>query len=52
MSWRNPADRWGAVSQALHWGIVVLVLAMATLGLTMVELPNTPSTARLYALHK
>jgi cytochrome b561 len=44
--------RWGGVSQALHWLIVVLVLGMAILGLVMVELPQTPSTARLYALHK
>ena len=47
-----PPQRWGAFSQAMHWLIVVLVLAMGALGLTMVELPNTPSTARLYALHK
>lgn len=52
MSPRRNAVRWGAVSQALHWSIVVLVLVMAGLGLVMVELPNTASTARLYALHK
>lgn len=52
MSRRSNAARWGAVSQALHWGVVVLVLVMATLGLVMVDLPASASTARLYALHK
>ena len=52
MRFAGNEQRWGAVSQSLHWLIVVLVLAMATLGLVMVDLPNTPSTARLYALHK
>ena len=44
--------RWGAVSQSLHWLIVLLVLVMAGLGLTMVELPNTAFKARLYGVHK
>ena len=29
---RNTADRWGPVSQALHWTVVVLILAIALLG--------------------
>ena len=45
-------DRWGPVSQLLHWGIVVLILTMAVLGLTMTELPNSPDKVRLFALHK
>jgi len=52
MSPRPNALRWGAVSQSLHWLVVLLVVAMAVLGLVMVELPNTPATARWYALHK
>jgi cytochrome b561 len=52
MSARNPPDRWGAVSQALPWLIVVLLVTMAWLGLTMTDLPNTPHKARLYGLHK
>ena len=52
MNWKNPADRWGAVSQSLHWLIVALVLVMAWLGLTMTDLPNTPRKVETYALHK
>jgi len=46
------ADRWGPVSQLLHWTIVVLIVAMAYLGLTMTELPNGPHKIHTYALHK
>lgn len=52
MTIRNTADRWGAVSQSLHWLVVVLIAVIAGLGLTMVELPNNPDKIRLYALHK
>lgn len=52
MTLRNPIDRWGAVSQAFHWLIVILIIVMAYLGLTMVDLPNTPHKIRLYTLHK
>jgi cytochrome b561 len=49
---KNPDDRWGVVSQSLHWLVVVLILVMAYLGLTMTDLPNTPYKIRVYALHK
>lgn len=49
---RGPADRWGAPAQLLHWTIVVLIVAMAWLGLTMVDMPNTPAKVERYALHK
>ena len=45
-------DRWGAVSQLFHWLIVVGILAMAIIGLTMVEMPNSPDKIACYALHK
>ncbi len=45
-------DRWGPVSQLLHWAIVVLILVMAYLGLTMTDLPNGPHKIHTYALHK
>ncbi|KAB8314749.1 cytochrome b [Tolypothrix campylonemoides VB511288] len=51
MSWKN-ADRWGHVSQALHWLVVLLIAAIAIIGLTMGELPNGVQKIRLYALHK
>jgi cytochrome b561 len=48
----SNVERWGPVSQALHWFIVALILAMAVLGLTMTDLPNSPFKIRLYNLHK
>lgn len=52
MTLKNTAERWGAVSQLFHWIIVALILLMAYLGLTMVELPNGPRKINIYALHK
>lgn len=49
---KNPIDRWGPVSQLLHWAIALLVIAMATIGLLMVEMANTPRKIEIYALHK
>jgi cytochrome b561 len=52
MSLRNSLERWGPVSQSLHWLIVALIVVMAYLGLTMVDLPTTPHKANVYVLHK
>jgi cytochrome b561 len=52
MSFRNTPERWGAISQLLHWAVVALIAVMAYLGLTMVDLPNGPDKIRTYALHK
>ena len=52
MTLKNTADRWGAVSQLLHWTIAALILYMAYLGLTMGDLPNGPAKIQTYALHK
>jgi cytochrome b561 len=52
MTLKNTADRWGAISQLLHWSIVVLIGWMAYLGLTMTDLPNGLDKIRTYALHK
>jgi len=49
---KNSAERWGHVSQLLHWLVVVLIVVMAYLGLTMTDLPNSPHKIRLYTLHK
>ena len=52
MTLKNTADRWGAISQLLHWTIAALILWMAYLGLTMGDLPNGPGKIQTYALHK
>lgn len=52
MSLKNSSDRWGGVSQLLHWTTVVLILVIAYIGLTMGDLPNGPDKIKTYALHK
>lgn len=52
MNLKNTRTHWGGVSQALHWIVVALVLAMAWIGLTMGDLPNGPDKVRTFALHK
>lgn len=52
MTLKNTADRWGPVSQAFHWIIVLLILCLAIVGLTMGELPKTPKYFWVYTLHK
>ena len=49
---KNTHDRWGGVSQWLHWAVAVLILTMAYLGLTMGDLPNGADKIKTYALHK
>ncbi|MFC0682719.1 cytochrome b [Lysobacter korlensis] len=52
MKFKNPADRWGPVSQLLHWTIAALIVAISAIGLWMDTLPNTPRKIEVYALHK
>lgn len=52
MTLKNTADRWGAISQLLHWAVVLLIAAIAIIGLTMVDMNNGPSKIKIYALHK
>ena len=52
MTLKNTADRWGPVSQVFHWIIVLLILALAIVGLTMGELPKTPKYFWVYTAHK
>ncbi len=49
---RNTTERWGAVSQSLHWLIVLLILAQGSVGLLMGEMRNGPDKIQVYALHK
>jgi len=52
MTLKNTADRWGAVSQTLHWLILVMIAGLAIVGLTMTDMSNGPSKIKIYALHK
>ncbi|MGH8298308.1 MAG: YceI family protein [Steroidobacteraceae bacterium] len=52
MAIRNTSDRWGAVSQLLHWLIVVLIALQATLGLTGLMLPIGMEKLAVLARHK
>jgi len=52
MTLKNTDQRWGAVSQSLHWLTLLLVLALALIGLMMTELPRTPKYFWVYTLHK
>ena len=36
-------DRWGAVSQSLHWAIVLLILATGLIGLLMGDMRASPA---------
>ncbi|MCD9097956.1 cytochrome b [Luteimonas fraxinea] len=52
MTLRNPPDRWGGVSQLLHWLVVALILTTGILGLVMGDMRNSPTKIEIYALHK
>lgn len=52
MLWKNTTDRWGAVSQLLHWLIVLMILGLGTVGLVMTEMRNSPDKIQVYLLHK
>lgn len=48
----NDAQHWGAVSMALHWLTVVLIIGQGTVGLLMTEMARSPQKISVYALHK
>lgn len=52
MSMRNDAERWGAVSIAVHWLTFVLVLGIAICGLLMTDMARSPLKIQVYSLHK
>ncbi len=52
MTLKNTADRWGPVSQAFHWIIVLMILGLAVVGLVMDELPKTPKYFWVFTAHK
>jgi cytochrome b561 len=48
----DARERWGGFSIGLHWLTFLLVLALAIVGLTMVELPTGILKVQVYSLHK
>ncbi|HHW4679416.1 MAG TPA: cytochrome b [Xylella sp.] len=52
MTLKNTAERWGSLSQTLHWLIAVLILFLGICGLTMGNLPKTPNYFWVYTAHK
>lgn len=45
-------ERWGGISQLLHWTIALLILLIGVVGLVMGELPRTPRWFWVYTAHK
>ncbi|HEY0335047.1 MAG TPA: cytochrome b [Stenotrophomonas sp.] len=52
MTLKNTAQRWGGISQTLHWLIALLILLLGVVGLIMGELPRTPKYFWVYTAHK
>jgi len=52
MVMRNTTQRWGALSQLLHWLIVVLIIVQVTLAEMADELPAGMKKLTLLARHK
>ena len=52
MSIRNSRERWGSLSQSLHWLIVALIAVQAALGLTGLLLPLGVQKLAVLARHK
>jgi cytochrome b561 len=52
MSIRNSRERWGSLSQTLHWVIVALIALQAALGLTGLMLPLGIEKLAVLARHK
>ncbi|MGH8134700.1 MAG: cytochrome b [Steroidobacteraceae bacterium] len=52
MAIRNTTDRWGAVTQLLHWLIVLLIVVQVTLATIAGELPLGEKKLTVFAYHK
>jgi cytochrome b561 len=52
MAIQNTTRRWGALSQLLHWSIVVLIIVQVTLAYLADDLPNGMRKLTLLARHK
>jgi cytochrome b561 len=52
MTLKNTNERWGAISQTLHWLVVLLIFGIGIVGLVMGDLPKTPKYFWVYTAHK
>lgn len=52
MQIRNTTERWGAISIALHWLTLLLILGLMLVGLLLDELPKSPKFIWIFDLHK
>ena len=52
MSLKNTTDRWGGISQLLHWTIAILIVLIGIVGLVIGELPRSPKYFWVYTAHK
>ncbi len=50
--WRNTPERYGAVSQLLHWTVVVLVIFQFVMGFTVAGMPISLQRLVILARHK
>ncbi len=46
------ASEWHRLSMLLHWLIALLIAGLATVGLLMVDMANSPAKIGVYQLHK
>ena len=52
MALRSTAGGWGSVTRTFHWGMLVLLLGIVSVGYYMTTLPLGPVKLKIYALHK
>ena len=48
----TPRSEWSHLSKLLHWLIALMILGMGTVGITMVNMSNSPTKITVFALHK
>ncbi len=52
MPLKNSLVRWGAVSQAFHWLMALLIIALGVVGWVMTSMATSPAKIKIYGLHK
>ena len=45
-------SKWGGVSMFFHWLIALLIVTLATVGLIMTDMANSPTKISVFQLHK